>query len=156
VHASVCFTVTTADDELGAKVEPGAPLVSARFRAARILAERSIQVGITLMPVLPYLEDSEENIVAIVTRAHECGVSYIVPWFGMSMRDRQRAYYYEQLDRLFPGTRQKCERRYGNRYSCPCPNAARLAQVFHQTRERYGIATGVKPYRPPAAQLSLF
>ena len=105
VHASVCFTVTTADDELGKKVEPGAPLVSDRFRAARVLAEQGIQVGLTLMPVLPFIEDNEENIAAIMARAHENGVSFVVPWFGMSMRRGQREYFYRKLDELFPGLR---------------------------------------------------
>ena len=144
VHASVCFTITTADDALGRKVEPGAPTVSARFRAARILADHGIQVGITMMPVLPFIEDDEENITRIVTKAHECGASYIVPWFGMSLRDRQRLYYYERLDELFPGLRSKYEARYGNQYQCACANAQRLAEVFHEVRSRFGIGTDVR------------
>jgi DNA repair photolyase len=157
VHASVCFTVTTADDELAKKLEPGAPLVSDRFRAARVLAESGIQVGITLMPVLPYLEDDEDNIAAIMARAHENGVSFVVPWFGMSMRRGQREYFYQKLDELFPGLRQKYERRYGDQYSCPSDNAARLRQVFDELRLQYGIATDVRHYRiQQATQLSLF
>jgi len=69
-----------------------------------------------MMPILPFIEDTEENIAQIVTRAHECGVTYIVPWFGMSLRDRQRAYYYDELARLFPGLRRRYEARYGNQY----------------------------------------
>jgi DNA repair photolyase len=157
VHASVCFTVTTADDELAKKLEPGAPLVSDRFRAARVLAESGIQVGITLMPVLPYLEDDEDNIAAIMARAHESGVSFVVPWFGMSMRRGQREYFYAGLDEWFPGLRQKYERRYGDQYSCPSDNAARLRQVFDELRLQYGIATDVRHYRiQQATQLSLF
>jgi DNA repair photolyase len=157
VHASVCFTITTADDELGAKVEPYAPSVSRRFAAARALAERGIQVGITMMPILPYIEDDEENITQIVRRAHECGVTYIVPWFGMSIRTGQREYFYDRLDALFPGLRQTYEQRFGERYSCPCRDAPRLAHVFHELRERYGMATDVRHYRPRVAdQLPLF
>jgi DNA repair photolyase len=157
VHASVCFTVTTADDSLGKMVEPGAPLVSERFRAAKVLAEHGIQVGITLMPVLPYIEDNEENIRAIVEQAHAHGVSYIVPWMGMSIRRGQREYFYRKLDELFPGLRQKYEQRYGDQYSCACDNAAALYRVFHELREQYGIATDVRHYRvQQAEQLSLF
>jgi DNA repair photolyase len=157
VRASVCFTITTADDELGKKVEPYAPLVSRRFEAARVLAAHGIQVGITMMPILPFIEDSEENIAQIVTRAHECGVTYILPWFGMSIRTGQREYFYGQLEVLFPGLRERYERQFGDRYGCQCPNARRLAQVFHELRERYGIATGVRRTRPQTAdQLALF
>jgi DNA repair photolyase len=157
VHASVCFTVTTADDELGKMVEPGAPPVSRRFKAAKILAEHGIQVGILMMPVLPFIEDSAENVTQIVEMAYEHGVGFIVPWFGMSLRAGQREFFYRRLDELFPGLRIKYEQRYGDRYSCACPNARRLTQLFQSVRAKYGLATDVKPYRPrEATQLPLF
>ena len=83
--------------------------------------------------------------------------TFILPWLGMSLRDRQRAYYYDQLDRLFPGLRARYERTYGERYSCPVPNADELRAVFAAACERYGIATDVKRYEPETPeQLSLF
>ena len=56
------------------------------------------------------------------------GASYIIPSFGMTMRDRQRAYYYDKLDNLFPGLREKYEKTYGDRYHCPVPNARRIGK----------------------------
>ncbi len=156
-YASISFTVTTADDDLAAKVEPGAPRPSARFAAMRELADNGIQTGVTMMPILPFLEDNEENITAIVSQAAESGATYILPWMGMSMRDRQRAYFYEQLDRLFPGVRQKYERTYGGRYSCDVPHAKKLYQHVEALCQRHGIATRIPQYAPQAAQqLNLF
>jgi DNA repair photolyase len=157
VHAAVCFTITTADDNLGKKLEPGAPLVSDRFRAMQCLAVCGIPVGVTLMPVLPFIEDNPENITAIVEHAAEHGASFIIPWFGMSMRDRQRAYYYDQLDRLFPGLRLKYEQRFGDRYSCPARNASELGRLFNELCTQNGIATCIPPYKltSPVAQPSL-
>jgi DNA repair photolyase len=156
-YATVSFTITTADDDLGKKLEPGAPLVSERFRAMRTLVDRGIQTGVSLMPVLPFIEDTEENIAAIVRKAHEHGASYIIPSFGMTMRDRQRAYYYDKLDELFPGLRQKYERMYGDQYHCPVPNASRLAKAFYELCDRYGISPRIIPYKPERVkQLSLF
>jgi DNA repair photolyase len=155
-YATVSFTITTADDELGKKLEPGASLVSERFRAMRIIADRGIQTGVSMMPVLPFIEDNEENIVAIVRKTHEHGGSYIIPSFGMTMRDRQRAYYYDKLDKLFPGLRQKYERAFRDQYHCPANNADRLAKVFYEQCERYGISPRIIPYKPQTAkQLSL-
>lgn len=157
VYLAVSFTITTADDELGRKVEPGAPLVSQRFRAMEVLASHGILTGVTLMPVLPFIEDQEENITAIVTRAHDCGAAYILPAFGVTLRDRQRAYYYERLDHLFPGLRQKYEQRFGQKYSCSAPNASHLEAVLRELCDRYGLATHLKPYTPAAdAQLPLW
>ena len=96
-YAAVSFTITTSDDELGKKVEPEAPLVSARFRAMEELAANGILTGVMMMPILPFIEDTEENIAAIVVRTHASGNSYIIPWLGMSMRDPQREYYYDRL-----------------------------------------------------------
>jgi DNA repair photolyase len=156
-YATVSFTITTADDELGKKLEPGAACVSDRFKAMRAIADGGIQTGVSLMPVLPFIEDNEENITAIVRQTREHGGSYVIPSFGMSLRDRQRAYYYDKLDKLFPGLRQKYERVYGGRYHCPVPNADRLAKVFYEACERYDIAPRIIPYEPQRAkQLSLF
>ena len=160
--ARVCLTITTTDDELARKIEPGAPPSSARFRAIRALAENGITAGVCMMPVLPYLEDTPENIRAIVAQAAESGATFIIPWFGMSMRDRQRAYYYEQLDRLFPGLRSQYERAFGEHYSCPARGAKRLTSLFHEECARYGIETRIPPRREvPASssepkQLALF
>jgi DNA repair photolyase len=156
-RAVVSFTITTADDKLAKKLEPGAPPSSDRFAAMRIFAEAGIETGVMLMPVLPFIEDTSENITAIVSRAAEAGASHVVPWFGMSMRDRQRAHFYSQLDRLFPGLRQRYERTYGSRYSCDTPNAARLYAHFEMLLAHYGLAKCVKPYEPvEAEQMRLF
>ncbi len=157
VYAAVSFTVTTADDELGKKLEPGAPLVSQRFRAMSVLADHGVHTGVTMMPILPFIEDNEDNIRRIVTLAHAHGAAYIIPWFGMSLRDRQRAYYYERLDELFPGLREKYERRFGDRYSCPTPNADRLALLFDELCRQHGLATCMERYQlVTATQMALF
>jgi len=157
VYATVSFTITTADDDLAAKVEPLAPRPSARLAAMRVLADNGIQTGVTMMPILPFIEDTEENLAAIVEKAAAAGASYILPSMGMTMRDRQRAYYYRQLDRLFPGLRETYQRVYGDRYSCHAPYSKKLYAVFAGICILYGIATKMPLYAPQAAeQLSLF
>ena len=157
VYASISFTITTADDALAAKIEPGSSRPSARFAAMKTLAARGIQTGVTMMPILPFIEDNAENITAIVEQAAANGASYIIPWMGMSLRDRQRAYYYEQLDALFPGVREKYERTYGDRYSCDAPNAPRLYRLFTALCEQYRIAAKLPLYQPLAPrQLGLW
>ena len=121
------------------------------------LADNGIQTGVTMMPILPFIEDNEENIEAIVEQAADAGASYILPSMGMTMRDRQRAYYYEQLDRHFPGLRAKYERVYGERYSCEVPYSNKLYSLVSTLCEGYGIATRLPLYAPQAVkQLSLF
>lgn len=116
----------------------------------QVLASHGILTGLTMMPILPFIEDNEENITQIVTRAHEYGAAYIIPALGMTLRDRQRAYYYDRLDKLFPGLRRRYEERFGDRYSCSVPNAAKLDPVFRDLCSRYGIATRMPTYAPQA------
>jgi DNA repair photolyase len=158
VFACVSFTITTPDDDLGAKVEPGAPGVSRRLHAIEQLAAAGIHAGITLMPVLPFIEDSAEAITRIVERAAAHGASYILPSFGMTLRDRQRAYYYDQLDRLFPGVRAQYERAFGSQYSAAARDVPQLKAAFYAACEQHGIATRIPtwPPEPPAQQLPLF
>jgi DNA repair photolyase len=151
VYAAVSFTVTTADDDLARKLEPGAPLPSQRYAAMAQLSAAGILSGVMMMPILPWLEDNAENVQAIVRRTAESGGSYIVAAFGMTLRDRQRAYYYEQLDRLFPGLRQRYEQRFAERYYCPAEGAKRLEAVFREACASCGIATSMPVYAPQAA-----
>jgi len=152
-YAAVTFTVTTAEDALSKRLEPGAPVSSQRLKALQTLSRGGILTGVALMPVLPFIEDSEENIRAIVRLAHEAGAKYILPAFGMTLRDRQRRYYYAKLDKLFPGLRPRYEKTFGERYSTPARNAWRLGQVFAEICAELGIATKMpvfvpQPHRP--------
>ncbi|MBN1284592.1 MAG: radical SAM protein [Anaerolineae bacterium] len=158
VHAVVSFTITTTDDALARKLEPGAPSPSARLRAMQTLAANGIHTGVTLMPVLPFIEDSAENITAIVKSAAAHGASYIIPAFGVTLRDRQRAYYYDRLDKLFPGLRQEYEARFGEQYHCPANDADALRDLLDARCREHGLVTEVSHYAPESAarQLSLF
>jgi DNA repair photolyase len=155
-RAVVSLTITTTDDALAAVVEPFAPPPSARLRALRALAEAGIEARITLMPILPFIEDAEENVRAIVEAAHTCGVTAIVASFGMTLRDRCRDHYYAKLDERFPGLRERYKRTFGEPYVCPSPSATRLGGLFRELCQRHGIATHVTSYRVShGEQLSL-
>ena len=156
-RAIVSLTVTTIDDELAKRIEPGAPTSSARFRSLLRIRDAGIETRIALMPVLPFIEDTWENVCAILDEARRCDVQAIVPWFGMSMRDRQRAHFYARLDELFPGLRSRYESAFGEDYMCPSPNAADLFARFAEQCGDYGIAMSVEPSLVPQdVQLPLF
>ncbi|MCX6094206.1 MAG: radical SAM protein [Candidatus Bipolaricaulota bacterium] len=150
--AAVSLTVTTIDDELAQRVEPGAPPTSARLRALAELSAAGIEARVALMPVLPFLEDAWDNVSAIVQEAHRRGVRTVIPWFGMSLRDRQRTYYYRKLDELFPGLRERYEKAYGNDYVCPSPRADALRRSFEAMCGRLDIRASVRPRLVPSAQ----
>lgn len=139
-------TITTADDALSKKIEPGVPASSERFAMLESLNQAGVFSGILLMPVLPWLEDSEENILAIVRHAHEAGARFIYAAFGMTLRGNQRDWYYARLEQLFPGQglADRYRRRYGYQYECRSPAATHLWNVFAAECERYKILYQMK------------
>ena len=157
-------TITTSDDLLAKKIEPVPPPSSERFALIRELADHGIYAGILLMPVLPFLEDSDENIREIVRKAHEAGAKFIYPAFGMTLRENQRDWYYERLNQLFPGEglAEKYQKRFGNSYECRSPRVRQLWKVFEKECQEAGIlykmsdiiSSYKRPYR--MEQLSLF
>ncbi len=157
IYGAVSFTITTSDDNLAKKIEPGAPTSSSRYKAMKVLAEAGIYTGLTMMPILPFIEDDEKNIRCIVEKAAAHGAKYIIPSFGMTLRDRQKAHYYKQLDVLFPGMRKKYEMRYGNQYGCSVNNADELMGKFKELCSKYDIKTKMDKYEgDKSEQLSLF
>lgn len=156
-YAAVSFTITTTDDNLAKKIEPGAPLPSERFKAVEILASAGIYTGITMMPILPFLEDSVENIQNIVEKSHKHGARYIIPAFGMTLRDRQRVYYYEKLDKYFPGISSKYKLKFGEKYGCAANESDKLKRMFKDLCKEYKIDSRMKKYEDTVPeQLSMF
>ncbi|HPA93939.1 MAG TPA: radical SAM protein [Petrotogaceae bacterium] len=156
VKAYVSFTVTAYDDELSKKIEPFAPVSSRRIAAMKQLAENGINTGILLMPTLPYITDSEDNIKNIMQLAVDNGASYVIASFGVTMRDRQREYYYKKLEKTFPGLKEKYVNKYGNKYSCRSENYTRLNQIYNEYSLRYNLKKRVESYNEVVENLRLF
>ena len=138
----VCkLTVTTTDDDLAAKVEPRAPLPGQRLAALEKLAGAGIFSGVLLMPVLPFLEDSEENILDVVDRAADAGARFVYAAMGVTMREGQRDYFLRMLDQAFPEEKlgERYWKRYGTRYQCASPRARQLWEVFSQRCRERGL-----------------
>lgn len=140
------ITVTTADDALAKKIEPGVPSSFRRMETVAGLSQRGLFAGVLLMPLLPFLEDQEENVLSVIRMTREAGGKFIYPAFGMTLRGNQRAWYFRRLDELFPGQNlpAKYIRAYQNRYECPSPRAKTLWNLFCAECERQGILYRMK------------
>lgn len=156
-YAAVSFTVTTSDDTLARITEPGATPPSLRFNAMEKLASAGIYTGVTMMPILPFINDRPENITEIMRMAASSGASYVLPMFGVTLREGSRDFFYCTLDKHFPGIKGRYEQTFANRYECFSPRYADLRDVFLQGASRYGLSGSMRFYEPPPpAQLSMF
>lgn len=134
-------TITTADDKLSGLIEPGVPVSGKRFEVVKQLAKAGLFTGVVMTPILPFLEDSRENISEMIKKAKDSGARFLYPMMGLTLRDNQRVYYYEKLEQLFPGRDlvHAYEKRYGDRYLCNSQNARTLYHLLAEECEKNDI-----------------
>jgi DNA repair photolyase len=137
--AIVGITITTSDDDLAKMIEPHVSSTSERFEALKVLNEAGIDAGVLLMPVLPFINDTLDNVKGILEKAHTSNAKFVYPWFGVTLRDSQREFFYEKLDKHFPGLKKKYEMRFGNNYACESPNVKLLYETLGDICKNKGI-----------------
>lgn len=141
------MTITTYDDELCKKIERNVCPTSDRLKAIKQLSDNGIYVGVLLMPVLPFINDNEENIKNIIKSAYECGAKFVFSYgLGVTLRQNQREYYFEQLRRIFPnqGLDKKYIETYGESYENGSRNYDHLLKVFKEECEKYNLLYDMK------------
>ena len=140
VKCVVQITLTTYDDRLCSLVEPNVCNTKRRIEVLELLKERNIPTVVWLTPVLPFINDNEENITAILKECIRVGVKGIICFgMGLTLREGDREYYYAALDRHFLGLKEKYMELYGNTYELTSPNAAKLMKLFRKTCGENGI-----------------
>ena len=138
--AVVQMSLTCCDDRLSRLIEPNVSTTTQRATALKAFQAAGVPAVVWLCPVLPFLTDTPENIRGLLELCADAGVRGIIDFgMGLTLREGNREYFYAQLDRKFPGLRQRYARTYGIAYELPSPRQAELLDLFHNTCERYGI-----------------
>lgn len=138
--AVVQMTLTTFDETLCRQIEPNVSTTRERVAALKRFQAEGIPTVVWLCPILPFLNDTEENICEILDDCREAGVKGIINFgMGLTLRDGSREYFYAQLDRKFPGLKERYIRAYGSAYEIPSPHQEKLLRLFHDTCEKNGI-----------------
>ncbi len=138
--AVVQMTLTTYDEELCRILEPNVCTTRQRFEALCKLRDNGIPTVVWLTPILPFLNDTRENLAGILRYCIQAGVKGIVCFgMGLTLREGNREYYYAALERHFPGLKQRYQQTFGNAYELDSPNHEALMRLFHAVCEKYGI-----------------
>ena len=136
----VQMTMTTYDEELCCKLEPGVCTTKARFEVLKTLRDAGIPTVVWLCPILPFINDTTENINGILDDCEEAQVKGIICFgMGVTLRTGNREYFYRQLDRHFPGLKAEYIRRYGDAYMLDSPRSRELMGLFHRRCQSAGI-----------------
>lgn len=160
----VQMTLTTYDDDLCAILEPHVCNTKRRIEVLERMRERGIPTVVWLTPILPFLNDTPENVTAILRECVRVGVKGVIDFgMGMTLREGDREYYYAALDRHFPGLKEKYMRIYGNAYELPSPRASELTKLLHDICKDNGILSTpnacfeyMYEFPESKAQMSLF
>jgi len=138
--AVVQMTLTTHDDALCRRLEPNVSVTSERVAALKALRDAGIPTVVWLCPILPFINDTKENIEGILKSCAEADVKGVICFnMGLTLREGSREYFYAQLDQSFPGMKERYIRAYGNRYELNSPHNTELMRLFHRTCEKAGI-----------------
>ena len=136
----VQMALTTWEESLCRILEPNVSTTTERFAALMKLKEAGIPTVVWLCPILPFLNDTAENINRLLDCCEQAGVRGIVQFgMGVTLRQGNREYFYRQLDRHFPGLKERYIRTYGNAYVLESPNSRDLLELLHRRCRDAGI-----------------
>ena len=136
----VQMTLTTYDDDLCRIVEPNVCTTRRRIEVLEEMRHRGIPTVVWLTPILPFINDTEDNIRAILAECIRVGVKDIICFdMGLTLREGDREYYYAALDKSFPGMKKRYIQRYANAYALPSPRAKELMGLFWNTCRQHGL-----------------
>lgn len=127
------MTLTTYDEELCKKIEPNVSTTKERVEALKILSDEGIPTVVWLTPILPFINDTEGNIIGILNYCKEAKVFGIICFgMGVTLREGNREYFYSHLDKKFPKLKERYMREYGNNYVANSVNNKKLMGIFHE------------------------
>lgn len=138
--AVIQMTLTTYDDDLCKIIEPNVSVTSKRFEALKAFQAAGVPAVVWLCPILPYINDTEENLMGILNYCINAGVKGIICFgMGLTLREGNREFFYEKLDKHFPGLSARYAKEFGNSYVISSPNNHKLMRIFHETCEKHKI-----------------
>ena len=136
----VQMTLTTYDDDLCHILEPNVCITKRRIEVLEEMRKNGIPTIVWLTPILPFINDTEDNITAILNECARVGVKGIINFgMGLTLREGDREYYYAALDRHFPRMKEQYIKQYGNAYELPSPNAKELMGLLQRICKEKGI-----------------
>lgn len=136
----VQMTLTTYNEDLCRIIEPNVSTTKERFEVLMELKSMGIPTVVWLSPILPFINDTKENLLGILDYCIQANVYGIICFgIGLTLRDGNREYYYQKLDQHFPGIRHLYEKKYGYAYEIPSPNSDKLMKLFHEKCQSHNI-----------------
>ncbi len=140
----VQMTLTTYDENLCKIIEPNVSTTKERFEVLKIMRDNGIPTVVWLSPILPFINDTEENIRGILNYCVEAKVHGIICFgMGLTLREGNREYFYKKLDEHFPGMKARYIEKYGYSYEVTSDNNEKLMNMVKEVCISNDILFGV-------------
>lgn len=162
----VQMTLTTYDEDLCRILEPEVSTTRERFEALQVFRDNGIPTVVWMSPFLPFINANRENVEGILDYCIRAKVYGIICFgIGLTLREGNREYFYQALDRHFPGLKEVYQRKYGHAYEIGSDKNGELMKLFHSTCREHGIVSDMDslftylhtlPEKETYEQLSLF
>lgn len=141
----VQMTLTTCDDNLSGIIEPNVCTSTRRYEVLKVLREEGIPTVVWLCPILPYINDTKENISGILDYCVDAKVKGIICFgMGLTLREGNREYFYKKLDEHFPGLKEQYIKEFGSNYNIISPKNNDLMNLFYKKCTQNNIISNVQ------------
>jgi DNA repair photolyase len=141
----ITFSFSTIDEKIAKLFEPNAPNLKQRLKAMKQLKKEGFLVGVSLMPMLPYISDTEIAIEEMIKCFKDVGgvsVDYIfggsLTLFGNTDGD-SKTRYYKILAKYFPEIVETTEKLFKDKEYPICSYQKEVYVRLATISDKYGV-----------------
>jgi DNA repair photolyase len=138
-YINVAATITTMDEAVRKKIEPGGAPSADRFAMLKEFRKTNASVGLHVMPIIPYITDSRENMESLCVNARDCGADYLLPG-TLYLKGATRDVFFEAMRKKFPEEFPKLQAIYKTG-AAPKEYKDHLYEMVNELRKQYGISS---------------
>ncbi len=159
-YVNVAATITCMDESIRKKIEPGGVPSLNRFAMLKEFSKTEASTGLHLMPIIPYLTDTRENIDSLFSHAKDNGVKYFIPG-AMNLRGKTRWAFFDFIRAEYPELCKPLQELYKSG-GADKAYTQKLYSLVNELKTKYGLSTNYasiireKLKRTENVQLSLF
>jgi DNA repair photolyase len=145
-YINIAASITTMDENVRKKIEPGGAPSTERFAMLKEFRKTNASIGLHVMPIIPYITDSRENMEALCVNARECGADYMLPG-TLYLRGVTRNVFFESIRKKFPEEYIKLQAMYKTGAASK-EYKDHLYEMVNELRKQYGISSSyAKPMK---------
>ena len=155
--SNVCFSITTLDDALGRRLEPGTAPSRKRLRAMERLVLAGVNAGVLLAPIVPGITDSPTNLKEVVHAAADHGARFLGSNV-LYLKDGTKNHFVRFLEQEYPSLTMAYRTLYPGAFA-PWKLKRDLQDRVAELKRAYGLQErwreSVSPTSPRQMELGL-